>query len=207
MPRNKDRNGRSAAVRESIAHIAARLIAVDGIEDFALAKRKAAHQAGCTEGHALPTNAEIETALKVYRDLYFKEDHRQLLDSLRREALNVMQQLAPFHPYLAGSVLSGNAGRYSDINLQIFSDNAKEVELFLLNRKIDYRHLPAPSERATLNIAFYSNDTPVTVTVYPEHDVRRSPARHEGAALERARIDQLQQLIDQPTLPVTADHV
>ena len=43
---------------------------------------------------------------------------------------------------------------YSDINLQIFSDNAKEVELFLLNRKIDYRHLPAPSERATLNIAF-----------------------------------------------------
>lgn len=195
MTKTKDKTGKNIAMRETIAHIAARLIAVDGIEDFALAKRKAAHQAGYADTQNLPTNTEVEAALKAYRELYFKDDHRRLLSSLRREALNVMHQLEPLSPYLVGSVLNGNAGRYSDINLHIYSDNAKEVELYLLNRQIAYKHLPARSERAALCVNFYSNDTPVTVTVFPENDVRRSSAKVEGAPLERARIDQLEKLL------------
>ena len=37
----------------------------------------------------------------------------------------VMRELERFKPYLTGSVLNGNAGKYADINLQLFTDNAK----------------------------------------------------------------------------------
>ena len=49
-----------------------------------------------------------------------------------------MRLLEPFHPYLTGSVLSGTAGAQSDINLMLFSDDAKAVLLFLLKHKIDF---------------------------------------------------------------------
>ena len=195
MPKAKDKTGKNNAMRENIAHIAARLIAVDGIEDFALAKRKAAHQAGCDDTQNLPTNSEVELALKSYRELYFRDAHPQLLNTLRREALQVMRQFERLSPYLVGSVLNGSAGSYSDINLHIYSDNPKEVELFLLDRHVQYRHLPARSERAHLCVNFYSNDVPVTLTVFPENDLRRSTNKGENSALERARIEQLQKLI------------
>ena len=51
-------------VRSRIAHIAARLMAEDGIEDHALAKRKAARQAGLSDSRQLPDNDEINEALK-----------------------------------------------------------------------------------------------------------------------------------------------
>jgi hypothetical protein len=46
--------------------------------------------------------------------------------------------LAPFHPYLTGSVLSGTAGEHSDINLMLFSDDEKAVLLFLLKHNLEF---------------------------------------------------------------------
>ena len=197
MPKAKDKTGKNNAMRESIAQIAARLIAQDGIEDFSVAKRKAAHQAGCGDTHNLPTDSEVEVALKSYRELYFRDEHPQLLIALRKEALYIMQRFSRLSPYLVGSVLSGSAGSYSDINLHIYSDNPKEVELFLMDQRIQYRHLTARSERVHLCVTFYSNDIAVTLTVFPENDLRRSMSKADGSNLERARIDQLEKLIAQ----------
>ena len=66
MPRESGRNDR----RSHIAHLAARLMAEDGIEDYGLAKRKAARQAGTPDTRELPTNEEIDLALKVYQAIY-----------------------------------------------------------------------------------------------------------------------------------------
>ena len=49
-----------------------------------------------------------------------------------------MQRLAPFNPYLTGAVLSGTAGEHSDIHLQAFCDNPKEVAIYFLNANIQY---------------------------------------------------------------------
>jgi hypothetical protein len=65
MSRETARNDR----RSRIAHLAARLMAEDGIEDYALAKRKAARQAGLPETRELPTNEEVEQALRNYREI------------------------------------------------------------------------------------------------------------------------------------------
>ena len=48
-------SGNNRQMRERIAQLAARLMAVDGIDDFALAKRKAARQAGAPDTRNLNT--------------------------------------------------------------------------------------------------------------------------------------------------------
>jgi len=125
-------------MREQLAHQAAKLMAESGITDHAFAKRKAARQLGAADTQHLPSNEEIDTALHSYRVLYQHDSHPGTLRRLREEALTVMRLLAEFRPYLTGSVLSGTAGVHSDINLMLFSDDAKAVLLFLLKHNIEF---------------------------------------------------------------------
>src|SRR5215210_6231089 len=124
--------------RSRIAHLAARLMAEDGIEDYATAKRKAARQAGVADARQLPTNEEVDEALRVYQTLYVGEAHNDRLRELRGQAVEVMRDLERFNPYLTGSVLSGNAGKDADINLQLYTDSAKAVEIFLIDNDVPY---------------------------------------------------------------------
>jgi hypothetical protein len=125
-------------MRERLAHVAARLIAEDNITDFAYAKRKAAKQLGALETQHLPSNKEVEEALHSYRSLYQQTSHPDVLHELREEALAAMQLFSEFNPYLTGSVLSGTVGEESDINILLFSDDAKAVLLFLLQHNLDF---------------------------------------------------------------------
>jgi len=125
-------------MRQQLAHQAARLMAEDGIGDFAAAKRKAARQLGAAETQHLPSNQEVETALRSFQGLYQRDHQPQVLRQLRQQALEAMRQLAPFHPYLTGSVLTGTAGVHSDINLVLFSDDEKAVLLYLLRHELDF---------------------------------------------------------------------
>jgi hypothetical protein len=125
-------------MREQLAHQAAKLMAEDGITDHALAKRKAARQLGASDTQHLPSNQEVDEALHSYRALYRHDSHPGILRRLREDALATMRQLAEFNPYLTGSVLSGTAGIHSDINLMLFSDDAKAVLLFLFKHNLEF---------------------------------------------------------------------
>lgn len=125
-------------MREQLAHQAARLMAEGGITDYALAKRKAARQLGAADTQHLPGNDEVDAALHSYRALYQHSSRPGILRQLREEALAAMHPLKSFHPYLTGSVLSGTAGVHSDINLMLFSDDAKAVLLFLLKHNPEF---------------------------------------------------------------------
>ncbi|MSQ52751.1 MAG: hypothetical protein EXR28_12775 [Betaproteobacteria bacterium] len=124
--------------RLRIAAAAARLMAQDGIDDFALAKRKAARQLGLGDTQALPGNDEIEAQLRAYQGLYQEGEQRERLRELRIRALSFMREISEFHPYLTGQVLSGTAGRYSEITIQVFTDDAKSLELLFLNRNLNF---------------------------------------------------------------------
>src|SRR5919108_5170643 len=132
------KSNRQSAMRTRIAAAAARLMAEDGIDDFALAKRKAARQLGAVDTQALPGNDEIEAELRAYLALYQADEHPQRLAELRALALEAMQILERFNPYLTGPVLKGIAGPYAEIELQLFPDSLKDVEIFLLDRNLPY---------------------------------------------------------------------
>jgi hypothetical protein len=135
----KDTTANRQQMRNRIAHLAARMIAEDGVSDYGLAKRKAARQAGAPDSRNLPTNLEIEEALRAYQQLYQADEHPERLQRLRELALDMMRLLADFGPHLTGALLSGSIGRHADVHLQLFTDNVKELEVFLLNQQIPFR--------------------------------------------------------------------
>jgi hypothetical protein len=180
-------------MRTRIAHLAARLMAQDGVDDFALAKRKAARQAGAQDTRNLPDNAEIEDALRAYQQIYQSEEHAGRLAELRGAALAMMRDLDRFDPHLVGSVLSGSAGRYAEIELHLFTDSAKDVEMFLINRGIPFRtredrFWSGDEHRRAPGYAFEAQEATFRITVFQSRDLRQSlRASPEGRAIERVR--------------------
>ena len=198
MPRD---SGNNKQMRERIAHLAARLMAVDGIDDYALAKRKAARQAGAPETRNLPSNDEVEDALRAYQQLYQADEQRERLRYLRERARDMMALLARFDPYLSGAVLSGSAGKYADIDLLLFTDSMKDVEMFLLDRQIPYRsgerrlHI-GDEARGVPNFSISTEDADFDITVFTPRDLRAQiRSTPEGRPLDRVRIDWLDETL------------
>jgi len=133
MPKSRSR--RDNNLRRHIAYLAARLMAVDGIADYASAKQKAARQAGLADAQLLPDNSEIEEALREYQGLFQGEDQPEHLRYLREVAVKVMREFEEFRPVLVGSVLNGTAGQHSDVNLQLYADDSKALTMFLVNKR------------------------------------------------------------------------
>ena len=126
-------------LRQLIAQQAARMMAEDGIHDFAYAKKKAGKQLGVNEASVMPTNAEIEEEIRLYHEIYNADEQPLELAKLRQAALLTMQLFAKFNPHLTGSVLDGSAGKFSQTNIHLFADSAKDVEMFLLNQQIPFQ--------------------------------------------------------------------
>jgi hypothetical protein len=129
----------SKHIRFQVAHKAAQMMAEEGISDYAFAKRKAAKFFGLMDGDALPSNDEINDAIKEHQAIFFDKEHQERLKILRLEALSLMKKLMVFNPHLTGGVLDGTAGRYPTIHIQLYADSLKEVEFFLLNHNVSYK--------------------------------------------------------------------
>lgn len=126
-------------LRQLIAQQAARMMAEDGISDYAYAKKKAGRQVGAVDNDVLPSNAEIEEELKLYNALFLSEEQPENLRMLRINALFTMQLLERFNPYLTGAVLDGTAGLGTETHIHLFADSLKDVEMFLLNQDIPFQ--------------------------------------------------------------------
>jgi hypothetical protein len=190
MPRRKPTLPASSHLRQSIASAAARLMAEDGIGDYGQAKRKAAKSLGAGEGDALPSNEEVEVELRAYQSLFQDDEQPERLRELRASALQAMEFLADFRPYLTGAVLDGTAGRYAEIEIDVFADSAKDVEIYLLSSNISYEIAAnrqqgpdAPETRLRLDWG----DAGVLLSIYPLQAERRHKAGpHPGRARAEA---------------------
>jgi len=125
-------------LRQLIAQQAARMMAEDGVSDYAYAKKKAGRQLGAVENSIMPSNAEVEEERKLYNALFLSEEQPENLYDLRANALFTMQLLDRFNPHLTGAVLDGTAGLMSETHIHLFADSVKDVEMFLLNQKIPF---------------------------------------------------------------------
>ena len=202
---SKDTPANRAQMRVRIAHLAARMIAVDGVRDYGLAKRKAARQAGAPDSRNLPTNLEVEDALRAYQALYQADEHPEYLHRLRRLALEMMRLLEPFNPHLTGPVLSGSAGRHAEIHLHLYTDDVKEVGVFLLNREIPFRTRETrvwsgPLSLLVPSYLIASAEADFCITLLASR-LRRQPLRvsSDGRPLERATIQSVESLIANAT--------
>lgn len=117
---------------DDIAATAARLVVEDGL-DYGLAKRQALQLLGLPARTRLPDNDCVEAAVREHIAIFCADTQPRELFALRELALIWMGRLQPLRPYLAGAVWHGTATRLSDIVLQLFCDDAKAAELWLIN--------------------------------------------------------------------------
>lgn len=180
-------------MRARIAQLAARLMAEDGISDYGLAKRKAARQAGTPDTRNLPDNIEIEQALLEYQQLYQAEEQTQRLDTLRQAAADLMSRLRRFNPHLVGAILSGTAVRYSDVELHLFTDEVKELEMFLINEGLEFKFREDRYNIGGQNRIVHGYDLPgARLVVFSGEDSRRViRSSHDSRPIDRVRVDQL----------------
>jgi hypothetical protein len=196
-----------------IAAAAARLIAEDGL-DYAGAKRKAVEAIGGDGTRlTLPDNALVEAELRRWLNTFEGERHRARLRALRELAAQLMQRLAAFEPYLVGAVLNGTATDHSDIRLHLFTDSAKDVEIFLLNEGVEFEvfeddDAPGAAEESIQFVVQPARTrgmparVGVVLGVYPRDAIRvarrgrsTAPELHPVEAGGRASRNQLMQLL------------
>jgi hypothetical protein len=195
-------------VREEIAIAAARLIAEEGL-DYSSAKRKAARQVvgqARAAGEWLPDNDQIEEEIREYQALFQADSQPAVLRRLREFALDWMKRLAAFNPYLTGAVLNGTAGEHSDIYLQVFCDNPKEVAIYLLNANVQYdvsetRHFGGRGTIETLSFLFRGapEEGPIGmhIALYDIDDLRGAVRADARGRTQRANAEAVEALLAQ----------
>ena len=130
-------NGYMHALHDEIAQAAAALVVDEGL-DYGAAKHRALKVLGLPPRTPLPDNDQLEAAVQEHIALFHADTQPQALQALRALAADWMQRLQAFQPLLGGAVWHGTATALSDIHLQLFSDDPKAVELFLLNAGLDF---------------------------------------------------------------------
>lgn len=201
----KKRNGRGNDLRRMLAVEAARLMAEHGIRDFLQAKRKAAARFGVSERDGgFPTNQEIDDALLEHRRLFEADSHPGELRKLRKAARQAMLMFAGFQPRLVGSVLRGDAGKHSDVQLHLFADSPERVVMHLLERNIPFEDMERRFRHVNGDVLsvpayrFVAGDVGVEAAVFAANDIRQAPASPlDGKPMRRASLAELDVLLQE----------
>ena len=175
-----------------------------GIDDYLLAKRKAAERLGVTDGATLPKNTEIEAAPVEYQRLFAADTHSQSLRDQRRAALLAMQLLQEFEPRLVGPVLAGTATAHADVDLHLFADRAEAVTIKLMDQGIPHeiveRRVKMFTDRSVNfpAVRFEAGAHTIDATVFPRDGIRQAPfSPVDGRPMRRAGHAELQALIEE----------
>jgi hypothetical protein len=166
--------------RARIAQTAARLIVEHGIDDWALAKRKAARQLLLPDGAGHPSNEEIEAALIEHQALFGGDAQRNSLRAQRQCALAWMRRLAAWSPLLVGAVAAGWASPHSDVRIELAADDAKAIEILLAGHEVDYRSEGGQAAGTATRLLIGDGEFAVRLEVVTPND-RRHRARQDAA--------------------------
>jgi hypothetical protein len=194
-------------VRARIAATAARMIAQDGA-DYSTAKTKAARQVLGVDRPSpnyLPDNLQVEDEVRRYQALFQGPAQAARVRHMRGAALDVMEMLAEFRPYLTGAVLNGTAGEHDDIHLQLFADSAKDVEIWLLNRNVNIDisetpHFKGGRHDPVETVSFMWQKEMVHAELYEMNDLRGALKPRADGRLHRADAAALRALMTNDSL-------
>lgn len=199
----KHAEARNREHRQRLAHEAARLMCETGALDFHQAKMKAAQRLGLHDEASLPSNDEIEQALREYQRLFAGDAQLHALRQRREAALRGLEFFVAFQPRLVGPVLEGLADASSPVQLHLHSDHAEAVAFFLEENRVPVQ---ARSRRLRLDrqrhveaqvLEFSAEGLDFELWVLPLRVIRHAPLSNvTDKPMKRASAAQLRLLLD-----------
>jgi len=199
---------RTSLLRQSIAREAGRLMYEEGVDQYFNAKHLAAKRLFGRSGakkmryrpQDLPSNGEIQAALKELIQLTEDEYSQQRLFAMRVIALETMNALEHFKPRLIGSVSTGHVRNGSDIDLHVFTDNLEDIEAY-----VHYLGWHFETRRVTIQVAgknrdythiYYERVFPIELSVYSNNEIRVTHrSSTDGKPIVRVKPSALKQII------------
>jgi len=191
--------------RYHISLEAARIMAEEGVPDYHAAKCKAAERLGQTDTTQLPSNREVEAALRRHLELFHGAHLAERLRHLRGLAREAMRFLADYEPLLTGAVLSGAVTAFSPIQIHVCAESSEDIALLLAAHRIPFdqpakrlrfggeRYLPVPT------YTFQAEDVTVEVCVFSRAARREPPLSPvDGRPMPRANLAELAALLAHP---------
>lgn len=188
-PRGDDARGRHDRAR--IAQAAARLICEHGLDDWGLAKRKAARQLMLPDATPFPSNDEVEQALSEFQTLFGGDGHVRALRAQRVRALEWMQRMSSWAPLLVGGVAAGWASAHGDIRIELAADDPKGVEMALAGRGIHYQAIPRRAQDGIAELLIVEPDASIRLTIVGVNDRRSRPRSGAELRLDIAAVTAL----------------
>ena len=192
------------SVIEEIAAAAAHLVVDEGME-YAAAKRKAARDFGSRVD--LPSNEQLEDAVREHIELFCADTQPAELQALREVAVLWLQRLAEYRPHLGGAAWRGTATKLSAVLLDLYCDDPKAAEIALINAGVDYDtgSLDRPGSREPLSVLTVSSPSaalgePVTVhLILHDADDQRGALKPDARGRSwRGDLAALQRLMKEP---------
>lgn len=188
--------------REKIAVAAATFLAEGFVQDYHCAKLKALKKLGLTKTVELPTNTEVEVALKAHQAINNLSDHERLIQDMREQSIYALQILDDYSARLVGSVFEGTATKYSPIQVQVYSDSPKEVVIKLLDLNIPFDTQDRDirlNKNETSRVPVYSfgaGDYEFEISVLPLKAFKQSPLSPiNGLPMARASLKKVKKIL------------
>ena len=193
---------KTSQIRRTIAAEAARIMATQSLSNYRAAKQKAAQRLGVNLRSSLPSNAEVESALRAYQCIYGGQQHIHHLQTLRKIALSVMYSLESFSPRLVGPVLEGTADEHARVTLHVFNDPPDAVVIHLLDNGLVFRNEQRKirwhdgNHRQVQLLVTNVDDVEVELTLFSYMDLRQAPPSPvDGRPQKRASMSEVECLL------------
>ncbi|NEX18723.1 hypothetical protein G3480_00035 [Thiorhodococcus mannitoliphagus] len=175
------RRERTAALKDTLAYEAARIMVDQGLTDFEHARRKAAARAGVRDRRNWPSNEAVQEAILTHRRLFLGDAHFLERRELRRHALSAMRVFAAFSPRLVGAALTGTGDLQGGVQMFLFADRAEDVIFALIERNIPWQEgersfrYPQGQRASHPEFRFLAGEVPVSLIVLPSDHLRHPP--------------------------------
>jgi hypothetical protein len=125
-------------VKKHIASMAAEIIIEEGVSDYLYAKKKAAKYLNYNSYQILPSNNEIDEAIRDYQATFPSNNVADFI-FYQDIAIKIMSELEPFNPLITGTLQEGRVTNNQKILINLFTDNFKEIEYFLLSNNYQFK--------------------------------------------------------------------
>ena len=195
-------NRKDGQIRRIIAAEAARIMSTQSLSNYRTAKQKAAERLGINLRSSIPSNAEVESELRAYLEMYGGQRHFDHLHNKRKIALNVMQSLAPFSPRLVGPVLEGTADEHARVALHLFNDPPDAIVIHLLDKGLVFRNHQRKirwhdgTYRQVQILLTTAENVEIELTLFSKMDLRQAPPSPiDGRPQKRAPISKVELLL------------
>jgi hypothetical protein len=125
-------------IKKHIAALAAEIMIEEGMNDYLFAKKKAAKILNYLDQMILPSNQDIDVAIREYQSTYSSNAPNDF-DFFKPLVVKLMSSLKKFNPHITGILQEGRTSVNQKILINLFTDDVKEIEYFLLSQNIQFK--------------------------------------------------------------------